>query len=244
MSANTQHSKQGSFARKVVTMGLLVAGTLGTSATGSSAQESIGVPFIGRNHLSFYTTELSRDGVGSERAALFGATYGRAFGDRTDGVQTSVITRLGARAFGDVDSGILDAAATVAATKAVPGLEQLSFTVSAEVGAMIWGQGAHGSGVQDTGRLSARVPFKAGAAYDLRVGRATITPFAWATTAYSRDTDYVNDHRVARDSEWRVGYARGVSVRFNEMVLSLTDVSREPGLPHDHRLVFNAGLSW
>jgi len=243
MSANTQRSRQGSFARKLLSTGLLVAGAFGTGATGSTAQEAIGVPFIGRNHLSFYTTELSRDGVGTERAALFGGTYGRTFGERNEGVQISVITRVGARAFGDLESGILDAAATVAATKAVPGLEKLSFSAAAEIGTMIWGQGSNGS-AQDSGRLSARVPFKAGAAYDLRAGRATITPFAWVTTAYARDTDYVNDRRVARESDWRVGYARGVAVRFDEIVMSLTDVSREPGLPHDHRLVFNVGMSW
>jgi hypothetical protein len=223
---------------------LIATSMLAVTFGSANAQEAIGVPFVGKNHLSFYTTELSRDGIGEERAAIFGGVYGRAFGERTGPVQISVLLRAGARALPGGEDGILDGGVTLAATRALPVITKLSLTGAAGVGAVIWGQKAEAPGISDTGRMSVRVPLSAGAAYDLRAGGATIAPFAMITTAYTREGDYVDDERVALDSGWRVGSAAGVSVRFKEMVFSLSDVRRERGLPHNHRIIFNVGMSW
>jgi hypothetical protein len=223
---------------------LLLTALTGLAASGVSAQEAIGVPFVGKNHLSFYTTELSRDGIGDERAAIYGGALGRRFGNRDETIEISMLVRAGARSFGAVDNGIIDAGGTVAATRSVPGLTSLSLTAAAGLGVMIWGQGSSGDGLPETGRLSTRVPLSTGAAYDVRLGRAVVSPFAMLTTAYSREGDYVDDERIALNSGWRVGNTTGVSVRFNEMVLSLADVRRERGMPHSHRVLFSVGMSW
>jgi hypothetical protein len=223
---------------------LLVASLLSLAYGSASGQEAIGAPFVGRNHLSFYTTELSRDGVSQERTAIFGGVYGRAFGERSGPVQISVLLRAGARNLpGGEDGGVLDTGITLAATRAMPGLSNLSVTGAAGIGAVLWGQDV-APGQPDTGRMSVRVPLSAGAAYDLHLGGATIAPFAAVTGAYSREGDYVDDERVALDTGWKLGRATGISVRFQEMVLSISDVSRERGLPNNHRIIFNVGMSW
>ncbi|MEJ2206409.1 MAG: hypothetical protein P8170_20140 [Gemmatimonadota bacterium] len=244
MSASQKQPSQSTFGRNVIATSLLLATGLGAGATGSSAQEAIGVPFIGKNHLSFYTTEVSQDGIGVERTAIFGGAYGRAFGGRTDPVQISMIVRAGARPLDDLTSGVLDAATTLAATRQAPGIERLSLTAAAGVGVMLWGQGSAGDGLPDTGRSSLRVPLSAGAAYRLRAGGATIAPFAMLTTAYSRESDHVGGQRIGLDSGWRVGHTTGVSLSFTEMVLSVADVRRERGMPNHHRVVFSVGMSW
>jgi hypothetical protein len=83
-----------------------------------------------------------------------------------------------------------------------------------------------------------------GAAYDLHLGGATVAPFVMAQGVYSRESDYVDDERVALDSGWRIGNSTGVSIRFKEMVLSLAEVNRERGMPNGHRVVFSVGMSW
>jgi len=223
---------------------LLATSLVGIASTAVNAQEAIGLPFVGKNHLSFYTTELSRDGIGQERASIFGGVYGRTFGDGQGAAQLGMILHAGARGFDELDDGILDAGATLTATRSVPGLDRLSLTAAAGVGAMAWGHGSAAAGEPGTGRLSVRVPLSAGMAYNVRAGRATIAPFVALTTAYSSERDYEDDQRVASDSGWRVGSATGVSVRFSELVLSVSDVRGERGLPHDHRVVFNVGISW
>ena len=80
-------------------VGVSLAIGMTVMATEAGAQEAIGVPFIGENHLAFYTTQMSRDGVGQEKAAVFGAVYGHRFGDRHDAGEVSVLVRAGARAF-------------------------------------------------------------------------------------------------------------------------------------------------
>jgi hypothetical protein len=229
---------------RIFAASILFTAVAGAHAPRAEAQEAIGVPFVGKSHLSFYTTELSRDGVGDERAAIFGGVLGRRFGDREGPIEVSVLLRVGARAFDDVDDGILDVGATLAATRSVPGLEKLSLTAAAGLGAVMWGQGSSGDGIPETGRISTRLPLSAGAAYDIRLGRAVLAPFATLTTAYTREGDYVDDERIALDSGWRVGSTTGVSLRFNEMVLSLADVRRERGMPHAHRVLFSVGMSW
>jgi hypothetical protein len=239
----TTQERSKSFAGRNVVRALVLAATLAIPAQGAHAQEAIGVPFVGKNHLSFYTTELSRDGIGQARTAIFGGTYGRRFGAGQGPVRLGMLLRAGARPLDEHD-GILDAGATLTATASMPGAERLTMTASAGVGAVLWGQASPETGEPDTGRRSVKVPLGAGAAYSLRAGRATISPFAMITGSYSREDDYVNDESVARESGWRLGSAAGVSVGFREMVLSLTDLRNERGLPNDHRVIFSVGISW
>jgi hypothetical protein len=62
--------------------------------------------------------------------------------------------------------------------------------------------------------------------------------------AYSREREYVGDHGVGSEYGWRLGRTGGVSVRFGETVLSLTEVSRERGMPNKSRFILAAGMSW
>ncbi|MGD2046952.1 MAG: hypothetical protein PVH96_12060 [Gemmatimonadota bacterium] len=231
-------------ARKLGVVAAAVLVGLSLSTGQAAAQEAIGVPFVGTNHLSFYTTELSRDGVADERASVFGAVYGHRFGDRMGKGEVSFTVRAGARALNNGGDGILDTGLGFAGTKAIPGAERLSATASVGLGAMVWGQDPLSTGAPDTGRLSLRVPMTAGLAYDLHWGAATVAPFAALATSYSSERDYVSDVRVGQADGWRVGSAVGVSVRFRETVLSMSGLSREHGLTGSTRYVFSAGMSW
>jgi hypothetical protein len=224
----------GSF---LLAMGLLTAGD-------ALSQETIGVPYIGRNHLSLYTTDLSRDGIGQERVAVFGAVYGHRFGDRQGPLELSVVARAGARSFKNANDGILDSGLTLAATRAVPQLGHLNVTGSAGIGAMLWGQGAAAENAPDTGRLSLRVPLSAGVSYDLRIGGATVVPFAAVVPTYSSERDYIDDERIAEDSGLRVGRSLGMALRFKETVVSLSGIHGERGMPGSSRYVLSAGMSW
>jgi len=215
---------------------------LAMTSTATHAQQAIGVPFIGSNHLSFSVTELSRDGIGTQRATVFGAVYGHRFGARTAPVQSSMILRVGARPLDGLEDGILDAGVTLAASRSL--VAGLTVTGAAGVGAMAWGQRAPEPGGPETGRLIVRAPVSAGAAYDISVGGATIAPFVTLAMAYSSEREYVGDQRVMTDNGWRLGNAAGVSVRFRETVLSVSGISRERGLPNGSRVAFTAGMSW
>jgi hypothetical protein len=242
ITRNQQRDSQRA-GRALVTTSLLLAG-LGASAANVAAQEAIGVPFIGGNHLSFYMTELSKDGVAQERAALFGGVYGHRFGERVGGIESSLVIRLGARARDDLHDGILESGATLALTKAVPSVERLSVTAAAGIGAVAWGQGSFDVDEPNSGRLSLRAPMSAGLAYEIRAGRATIAPFAAFTTAWSSERVYLEDQPTTSDNGWSTGRTMGVSVRFRETVLSLSGVHGERGMPHNGRYVFSAGMSW
>lgn len=243
MFTNTRHGARGAIRHgRFVPMALLLG--LGLTAGQADAQDAIGVPFIGNNHLSFYTTDLSRDGVGKPKAAIFGAIYAHRFGEAGDGWRAALVTRAGARALNNSTDGILDAGVSVALGRTVPDVERLSVSGSVGVGAMAWGQDPLEPGTPSTGHLSLRVPTSAGAAYELHWGGATVTPFIAVTTSYSSERDYENDVRTAREGGWRVGMVSGVSVKFRETVLSMSEVTREHGLPTSSRLVFTAGMSW
>lgn len=225
--------------------GLFAAILLISASAGSlQAQEAIGVPFVGKNHLSFYTTQVSRDGAGDQRAALYGGIYGRRFGDRAGKGEVSLSLRAGARSFDGTDDGIFDSALTLAATRSVPRLKQLNLTAAAGVGLMAWGQTSPDSDIPDSGHLSLRVPVSAGLSYDVRIGSATFAPFATIIPAYSSERDYVDDDRVSTDGGWKVGGAFGVTARFRETVFSISGIHRERGMPHANRVAFSAGMSW
>lgn len=221
-----------------------IVGLALTATDTALAQQALGVPFVGRNHLSVSVTERSRDGIGTEQAAVFGGMYGRRFSDETAPVQLSVIVRAAARALTAQEDGIVDAGITVAATHPVRALAGLAITGAAGAGAVLWGQDGEISGEAYSGRILANIPLSAGLSYDVRAGRATFTPFVNMTGTYSKVRDYVNDERIGETSGWRLGHTAGVSARFRETVFSLSGVSRERGMPNRNRVVFSAGMSW
>jgi hypothetical protein len=214
------------------------------SANIAQAQRALGLPFVGKNQFSVSVTERSRDGVSTEKEAVFGVSYGRQINSDDAPVQLSVMVRAAARALDASESGIFDGGLTLAATHAVAAIDGLSVTGGAGISALAWGKGGQDSDEQDLGRILHSVPLSLGLAYDLRVGSATFAPFVAATGAYSRSRDYVNDEPINKTTSWRVGHSAGVSVRFREAVLSLSNVYREGGMPNRNRVAFSAGMSW
>jgi hypothetical protein len=241
-SLETRNPRGGRSIRLPYVVATVAAAITLAAAETAPAQQALGVPFVGKNHLSVSVTERSRDGVGTERTAVFGGVYGRRLnGDAT--VQITVIARAAARAL-DATGGILDAGLTVAATHAVRAIDGLSVTGAAGIAALVWGKTGPNSEEQDRGRILKSVPLTVGMAYAVRVGQATFAPFVATTGAYARGRDYVNGEPINRTSSWRLGHSAGVSVRFRETVLSLSSVSREPGMPIRNRVAFSAGMSW
>jgi hypothetical protein len=239
MTRNTQQTIGASYQKALSQSAVAVAlaALTFTSARTVQAQQAVGVPFAGKNHLSFYVTELSRDGIGKQRAAVFGGLYGRTLNQNAP-LQLSMIVRAAARALEGAEDGIVDAEVTLAATHAVKALGALSLTGAASLGAVAWGQESN------TGRVIVKAPLTAGAAYDIRLGRATIAPFVSVIGAYSRERDYLDGERTGADSGWHIGNSAGVSLRFKETVLSVRGISRERGMPNPNRIAFTAGMSW
>jgi hypothetical protein len=214
------------------------------SAGALHAQDAIGVPFVGKNHLSSYTTNVTRDGTAAERAAVFGGIYGRRFQDLAQGVEGSLSLHAGARAFDGPDDGIFDVGVNLAATRSIPQLAQLNLTVAAGAGVMGRGQNPPGADTPEVGHISVRMPISAGLSWDLQVRRATFAPFATIIPTLTSERDYIDDKRVSEDRGWKVGHAFGVSARFQETVFSLSSLHRERGTPEGRRVVFSAGMSW
>jgi hypothetical protein len=238
----TAHNRIADHGRTGLMMSALVGSMLALAATDTHAQQPVGVPFIGSNHLSVSVTELSRDGIGSQRATVLGALYGHRFGGSAAKVQPSMIVRVAARPLDGVEQGILDAGVTLAATREL--VRGLNVTAAAGVSAVAWGDGAPEPNEPATGRIIVRAPLSAGLAYDIGIGGATIAPFVNVAMAYSTEREYAGDVRLATDNGWKLGNAAGVSVRFRETVLSISGISRERGLPNSSRVAFSAGMSW
>jgi hypothetical protein len=240
--SRTMQSRNTGNRRKALVHMAAIAAVIGMAAPSTSeAQQAIGVPFAGRNHLSFSVTELSRDGIGQDRTAVFGGMYGRRLNGDDAPVQYSVVLRSAMRALDLSNSGIVDAGITVAATRRIAG--GLSATGAAGASAIVWGKDHDGGNVEH-GRIVARVPLSAGLAYDVRLGAVTIAPFFTLTGAYSRELEYVDGARVDRYTGWRYANASGLSVRFRDVVLTLTEINRERDMPKSDRMLFTAGISW
>jgi hypothetical protein len=125
-----------------------------TLATTAQAQAAIGVPFVGRNHLSVSVTDLSRDGIGQDTKKVFGGVYGRRLGGDGGRVQYTAIVRTALRAV-ESNEGIVDAGVSLAATHRV--MAGLSITGAAGVSAVVWGQDVNGT-QPDRGRVIGRMP--------------------------------------------------------------------------------------
>lgn len=225
--------------RKARIHNTIAAAFLGvTLAQTAQAQQAIGVPFSGRNLLSFSVTELSRDGFGQDRTAVFGGMYGRQLNAADSPVQYTVLVRSAMRALNDANDGIVDAGLTLAATRRIAG--GLTVTGAAGASAIVWG---HDSDVEH-GRIVGKLPISAGLAYDIRLGAVTLAPFFTLTGAYSKESEYVDGDRVGKWTGWRYANASGVSAKFREVVLTFTDINRERGMPNGNRMLFTAGISW
>ena len=222
---------------------VVVGLTLATSNT-AQAQRALGLPYVGRNQFSILVTEQSRDGISTDKEAVFGVSFGRQINSNDAPVQLSVIARAAARALDTRESGIFDGGLTIAASHDVRAIEGLSVTGAAGVTAMVWGDIGPQDDDADRGRIVNSVPLSVGMSYDVRVGGATFAPFVSTTHAYSRGRDYVDDEPTNRTSSWKLGHSAGVSVRFRETVLSLSNIYRESGMPNRNRVAFSAGMSW
>jgi hypothetical protein len=215
---------------------------LAMTAVSVQAQQALGVPLAGKNNLSFSVTELSRDGVSSDETAVYGGIYARRLNSENSPVQFSVIVRTAVRALEKVSSeGIVDAGALLAATYRVN-----AFSITGATGgtAVVWGKETTNDHQFDRGRLVARAPITTGVAYDFRVGSATIAPFVSYTAAYSKERNFQGDEWVSTHKGWRYSNSSGASVRFQKTVLTLSQISRERGMPNRNRVLFTAGMTW
>lgn len=246
MTRTTKDRNSGR-SRKAQVQQIITAAAIGlvlVAPNGAQAQQALGVPFAGKNHLSFSVTELSRDGFGLDRKAVFGGIYGRKLNADQAPVQYSVIVRAAARAMDETDQAIADAGVTFAATHRLRAHDRLSITGAAGAGAVVWSQDAAAIEAPERVRVVARLPLTAGLAYDINVGGATLAPFVAFNGGYSDERNYVDNDRTARYEGWRLTSSTGVSLRIRETVLTLSEVNRERGMPHRNRVMFSAGMSW
>ena len=215
------------------------ASLIAAGASDAGAQEALGVPFIGDNHLSFYSAELSRMGTGDAMTTVFGGTYARRFQLASPATRVVAGLRASARALDDSLAGVLDLAATVGLDHRIEAISGLSLALSSGVGTTIWGDDA-----RQTGRIDANFPVTLGAGYDLHIRSATITPFVAPSVVYYQTRRYVDDVRVSTTDGWDAQAAAGVSVRFSELVMSTSRVYGEHGSARRSRWVFSAGMSF
>lgn len=217
---------------------IAVASASGLLAPALAAQAALGTPFVRSNNLSFYSSELTRSG-GTETTTMFGVLYGHRFGRSGDATRMTMVLRGSARPFDDVQAGVLDVAATIGASHDVRGLPGLSVGASSGATMMAWGDDA-----ARTGRLHLTIPLNAGLGYDLRIRRATVSPFVMGTVArYDLRTSF-DDVQQSVDQGWDAHYTAGASLRLQEIVLTTSRIVGEYGMPHRSRWTVSAGLSF
>jgi hypothetical protein len=222
----------------------LVGAFVGALAVGGAAplaaQAPLGVPYIGDNHVSFYSTELTTDGVGTGTSALYGGRYGHQFGHAGDATRFSLLGQVAARDRQDPRGGILDASVTAAWTRHWEGVDdRLSTTAAVGMNALLWGLDE-----PDTGLARLSLPLTLGVAYDLRVGRATLTPFVAQGIARFNTRSYVNGVRASTREGWDGRFTAGVSLRLRALVLTTSRIRGEQGLPNPSRWAFAVGVSF
>ena len=210
---------------------LATAGQLG-------AQTALGTPFIKANNLSFYTSDLTRSG-GPEMTRTFGLVYGHEFGRAEDAQHLTMVVRGAARAFDDVQAGVLDLGATIGVSHQVTALPGLSVAASTGLGLMAWGDDS-----LNTGRLHLTIPANVGASYDIRVRGATFSPFVSGTVNRYDLRTSVDDERDTVRNGWDANYAMGASLRLKEVVVTSSRIIGEYGMPNHSRWALSAGLSF
>ena len=213
---------------------------LGTAAAAASAQSTLGVPFIGDNHLSFYSTELTSDGIGASMSTLYGGRYAHRFGSDDARSRFSLSLQGAGRTLADASSGILDVSMTVAWTRRMDEIdEDLSMTGAMGMSALVWGMDE-----TDTGIAHGSLPMTAAVAYDLHIGSATLTPFVAPGIAYYDHRGYLHSVRVSREVGWDARFTTGTSLTLKEVVLTASRIHGESNLPNRSRWAFAAGISF
>lgn len=212
--------------------------TLTVAAAPASAQAALGTPFIGRNLFSFHTAQNSRSG-GAATTQTFGAIYGHRFGalDATSNVH--LVVRFSARPLEGKDTGVLDMAATVGGAQEVPGIPNLSVAASVGAGLMAWADDA-----AKTGRAQLQIPVNSGVSYAIKLGSATLSPFAMGTLARYDLRTSLDDVQQTRERGWDTYYTSGASLKLREVVLTSSVTSGEHGMPNRSRWAFSAGVSF
>jgi hypothetical protein len=208
------------------------------TASRIEAQAALGTPFVGPNNLSYQMAELSRTG-GADLTRVYGLSYGRRFGSANNPTQYSMLLSGSARPFDDVDAGVADFSARIAASHAIAAFPGLSVAAAAGAEMMAWGDDA-----ASTGRMMVTIPVTAGVSYDVRIAGAILSPFATASIARQELRTYLDDVRQSRDAERDARYSSGVSLRVNHVVLTSTRIIGETGMPNRSRWSFSAGISY
>ncbi len=212
--------------------------TLTVAAAPARAQDALGTPFIGRNLFSFHTAQNTRSG-GPATTQTFGAIYGHRFGAADATSNVHLVVRASARPLEKTDSGVLDLAATFGASQAVAGIPNLSVAASTGVGLMAWSDDA-----AKTGRVQMQIPANAGLSYAIRIGGATLSPFAMGTLARYDLRTSLDDVQQTREKGWDTYYTSGASLKLHELVLTSSVTSGEHGMPNRSRWAFSAGVSF
>lgn len=219
---------------------LLASLALAGAGNGVTAQASLGMPFIGNNHLSFYSTELSSDGVADATRTLLGGRYARRFGSDASATRFSMAVQAAARSLDNANQGIADLSLTAAVTRRMKEIDDnLQITVAATGAVLAWGFDH-----EDTGIAHMSVPFTAGVAYDIHIGGATLSPYVAPSIAMYDNRTYVNDERTAQTTGWDGVLSWGASLSLREVVLTTGGIHGEPGLPNQSRWTFSAGISF
>lgn len=212
--------------------------TIGLGAVTVPAQAALGTPFIHSNTLTIRAAQLSRSG-GPETTTMFGIEYGRRFGQGDTATRKTLVLRGSARAFDEVEAGVLDISATVGISRQLSRVRGLSVAASTGLGMKAWGDD-----IANTGRVYLTIPANAGASYDLRVRGATISPFVMGTVSRYDLRTSVDDVRESVDQGWDAHYTTGASLRLKKIVMTSSRVSGEYGMPDRSRWMFSAGVSF
>ena len=232
----TRHEILGRVSRIALFAALGVTG----ATTAVAAQAPLGVPYIGDNHLSFYSTELTTDGIGTGTSTLYGGRYGHQFGNAEDETRFSLLGQLAVRDRQDPTGGIVDVSVTAGWTRRWSELDaDLSTTAAVGMSALAWGQDT-----PDTGLARLSLPLTVGVGYDLHLGSATVTPFVAPGIARFNTRTYVDNVRVTTEEGWDARFTAGTSLRLRELVLTTSRIRGEQGLPNRSRWAFAAGISF
>jgi hypothetical protein len=219
---------------------LLAAIAAATGVTDVGAQASLGVPYIGNNHVSFYSTELTSDGVGVGSSKLYGGRYGHRFGGEASTHRFSILVQVAAKDYEAVSDGVYDVSLSAAMSRTLDDIDS-ALEVAASIGAEVK---AWGFDPGDTGLARFSLPLTVGASYDLHLGAITLAPFVAPGGAYTLARRYVDDVRVMEDNAWDLRLTTGVSARLKEAVFTTSHIRGERGLPQSSRWTFAAGISF
>jgi hypothetical protein len=220
---------------------LLTAAGAALSPQHASAQAALGMPYIGRNHLSFYSTGLATNLTGSATTTLFGGRYGRQFGAPGAASQLAVKAQIAVRTLDGPTDGIADVALDVSWARRMDELtSRMTLAVAAGASVLAWDTNQDDA----TGRANFTIPATAGISYDISVGSATISPFVAPSVAWYRTEQWVNNVETVRSSGLDARFMSGASLRMKEIVLTAGSIRGEKGLPSHGRWTFAAGISF